>query len=242
MLKKYLSFLFLFCVHNYYAQIGINTTSPDETSILDIKSNNKGILIPSHTTDSQNEIFRPAHSLLIYNTDEKALKFNKGTKDNPDWFRLNRTNLSVKCSNTNFSARVNNGNRAPFMGQIEWNDHEGLYEVQSGRNQIKVNQSGIYLIIVNASLINNTNRNLEHLSANMQLGINGDASGPFASTAYTRGVDNHTKTSLHLNVVLELNAGDNISVRISRTDSFRIGLVSMRFRSAESSNIYIEKL
>lgn len=53
------------------SQVGIGTTNPDVSSILDLKSSNSGLLIPrinlSSTSDNVT-IPNPANSLLVYNT------------------------------------------------------------------------------------------------------------------------------------------------------------------------------
>ena len=53
------------------AQVGINTTTPDASSMLDISSTNKGLLIPRVSIPNLNAaapIISPATSLLVYNT------------------------------------------------------------------------------------------------------------------------------------------------------------------------------
>ena len=61
----------LFCYLNAFAQVGIGTTNPDESSVLEIFSADKGILIPrialSGTNDT-NTVANPVTSLLVYNT------------------------------------------------------------------------------------------------------------------------------------------------------------------------------
>lgn len=70
-MKKVLLLTTLFFINLLIAQVGINTTTPDASSILDVKSTNKGLLIPrvslSSTTDIVT-IVNPVASLLIYNT------------------------------------------------------------------------------------------------------------------------------------------------------------------------------
>ena len=56
-----------------FAQVGIGTSSPDPSSILDIKATNKGLLIPRVALSSVNNSiidgkFENATGLLIYNT------------------------------------------------------------------------------------------------------------------------------------------------------------------------------
>lgn len=51
------------------AQVGIGTTDPDPSSMLDIQSVVKGLLIPRMTTVERNNISNPAEGLMVYQTD-----------------------------------------------------------------------------------------------------------------------------------------------------------------------------
>ncbi|MFT4805753.1 MAG: hypothetical protein ACI9YE_002979 [Psychroserpens sp.] len=50
------------------AQVGIGTATPDASSILEVYSTSKGILIPRLTLTERDAITTPAESLVIYNT------------------------------------------------------------------------------------------------------------------------------------------------------------------------------
>lgn len=56
-----------------FAQVGIGTLTPHPSSVLDITSTTKGILLPRITTSQRNGIAgTPTPGLLVYNSDEKA--------------------------------------------------------------------------------------------------------------------------------------------------------------------------
>ncbi|MFZ0597869.1 MAG: hypothetical protein WAM46_12885 [Flavobacterium sp.] len=57
------------------AQIGIGTTTPNATSILDITSTTKGMLTPRMTTLQRNAILTPADGLTVYDTDLKVFYY-----------------------------------------------------------------------------------------------------------------------------------------------------------------------
>ena len=63
---------FLLCVTAMNAQVGINTPVPDPSAILDIYSNNKGLLIPrvilTNAFDGTSPIANPQMSTLVFNT------------------------------------------------------------------------------------------------------------------------------------------------------------------------------
>ncbi len=64
----------------YYnrGNVGIGTTSPDASSVLELNSNTKGLLPPRMTNAERNAISSPAEGLVIYNTTTKCLDFYTG--------------------------------------------------------------------------------------------------------------------------------------------------------------------
>ncbi len=75
---KYLLPLILLCTGlQVIAQIGIGTTSPHTSSILDVESTTKGVLPPRMTTLERDAINSGtfAEGLIVYNTDENCLNF-----------------------------------------------------------------------------------------------------------------------------------------------------------------------
>ncbi len=80
---------FLFCIVSFLilidgrAQIGIGTTSPDNSAVLDIFANPatpRGLLIPRLTTSERTGITSPAAGLLIYNKDTDVFQYWDGTQ------------------------------------------------------------------------------------------------------------------------------------------------------------------
>jgi hypothetical protein len=61
------------------AQIGIGTSTPESTSILELKSNAKGFLMPRMTINERNLIVLPATGLIVYNTETAAFNFFDGS-------------------------------------------------------------------------------------------------------------------------------------------------------------------
>jgi trimeric autotransporter adhesin len=76
MMKKtiFVITLLLICLNSFLAQsVGINTTSPDASAILDINSTTKGLLMPRLNTGQMNAIASPAIGLVVYNTDSSSI-------------------------------------------------------------------------------------------------------------------------------------------------------------------------
>ncbi|WP_274475841.1 cell wall anchor protein [Mangrovimonas aestuarii] len=76
--------MFCLCINYGWSQVGIGTTSPDPSSILDLTSTNQGMLTPRMTTTQRTNISNPAEGLLVFDTDENAFYYNDG--DN--WIQL----------------------------------------------------------------------------------------------------------------------------------------------------------
>ncbi len=76
-----ISLLILLCVFftlSINAQVGIGTTNPDDSSMLDIQSTSKGVLIPRMTT-AQREAITGVESLLVFDSDFKSFwYYNSG--------------------------------------------------------------------------------------------------------------------------------------------------------------------
>jgi hypothetical protein len=66
------------------AQVGVGTTTPNPSSVLDVSSTTKGLLLPRLTTAQRNLIASPAVGLTIYNTTTNCLNFYTGTAWNQD--------------------------------------------------------------------------------------------------------------------------------------------------------------
>lgn len=62
----------LFISAGVNAQVGVGTTSPNASSILDLTSTAKGMLVPRMTEAQKNSVSTPATGLLIYQTDAEA--------------------------------------------------------------------------------------------------------------------------------------------------------------------------
>ena len=70
MKKSYLliGFFILFAGAAKTQSVGIGTTSPNSSALLELKSNTKGLLLPTMTAAGRNAISNPAKGLMIYDT------------------------------------------------------------------------------------------------------------------------------------------------------------------------------
>jgi hypothetical protein len=75
---------------NAGAQVAINTDNsvPDNSAMLDVKSSDKGILVPRMSAAKRDAISNPANGLLIFCYDDNNFYVNRGTSASPDWASL----------------------------------------------------------------------------------------------------------------------------------------------------------
>lgn len=137
-----------------YGQIGIGTTTPHPSSILEVQSESKGFLPPRLTEENRDLIPSPIAGLMIYNTDDACLNFHNGTS----WVNpcLQNTGQTISSVLADAQFPANGGN--PSLNDLEV---IGLVNLTS-------NQESYEEAIANASpqpttleelqtLINNTN-------------------------------------------------------------------------------------
>lgn len=68
-----------------WSQVGVGTSTPDSSSILDIRSTEKGVLLPRLTTTERLAISSPSDGLLLFDSDMDMFFFAIEGK----WFALN---------------------------------------------------------------------------------------------------------------------------------------------------------
>jgi hypothetical protein len=76
-----------------YAQVGIGTIAPNVSSILDVSSTSKGLLMPRLTTTERDNILLPATGLMIFNTSSNDIQLNVGTPSLSSWIGVKRTKI-----------------------------------------------------------------------------------------------------------------------------------------------------
>ena len=104
---------FFFLPFGIFAQIGVNTTNPDTSSILDISSTNKGLLIPRMRTDDRQAIRNPRNSLLVYDTTNAKYMYFLGNQ----WYELNPISAPFTQDSVTISKKLSIGSPLNPTGQ-----------------------------------------------------------------------------------------------------------------------------
>jgi hypothetical protein len=103
-------FLSLFSLPRVFSQsVGISSTAitPDASSILEIRSATKGLLIPRMSTTDRNNISTPATGLILYNTTTNKFNFYNGSS----WTEFSSGSSAIN-SITGTSNRISIGGTA----------------------------------------------------------------------------------------------------------------------------------
>ncbi len=136
--------------------VGIGTSTPDASAILEIKSGTKGILLPRTSTTSRNSIANPAKGLILYDSTTSGFWFNSGST----WVQLSTGNNSWSL--------MGNSTTNPAINFIGTTDDQPL--------RFRVNNTW-------AGEINPTNLNVFFGSDAGNLSITGQANSAFGDHA-----------------------------------------------------------
>jgi|GEM_PF-1918242 hypothetical protein len=150
--------------------VGIGTTTPHNSAVLDVQSTSKGMLIPRMSSAQRSSITSPATGLLVFDTNTESFWFksagnwielidtsNNAWKTNGANTYLGATgNIGIGTSTPSYDVHINRGSpsigftdavKNHFSGFIS-GDSNNLY-INAYRRSIGTNQSGDLLLQTN---------------------------------------------------------------------------------------------
>ena len=118
-MKKFLFFLLV--AHSsqlvaYSQSIGIGTNNPNNSSILDVQSTSKGVLLPRMTSAQRKAILNPETGLLVYDIDKKSVMMFEGTKWGQLYFKNSDITEPAPKTIANGESYDNFGNAVSING------------------------------------------------------------------------------------------------------------------------------
>jgi hypothetical protein len=184
--------------------IGIGTTTPVPSAILELRANNRGVLIPRLTTLQINGISSPANGLLVYNTDSAAFTY----RANSAWVYVRGTatpgNIAWSITGndgtnaaTHFIGTTNDmdivfrrgGERAGIINLDSMNTSWGLGALSAGTIGRENTAIGFNALNANTSGYENTATGLKALFRNTE-GVHNTAYGSGSLLLNTTGSTN----------------------------------------------------
>lgn len=185
--RSIFSFILIFFVAFYsYSQIGIGTTTPNGSAMLDVTSTTAGVLIPRMTQAQKNTIATPATGLLIYQTDGiTGFWYFNGTlwinlSSSSDWNLIGNTgtnpltNFIGTTDLTDFVTRTNNQERMRIsstgnMG-IEINNPLNKFDLSFGARS-GVHPTGLPFYVTGNVSSNANGFEFRHLNGTQGIGL-----------------------------------------------------------------------
>ncbi len=183
-----------------YSQVGIGTTTPDSSSLLDISSVDKGILIPRMTETQKNAISDPANGLLVYQTTASSgFYYYNGS----NWISLTAAdgdNLGNHLATQTFNMGSNNFTNANSIGLRGTSstvfDFNRFDAGSTSNDQLRLSANGINVFGVlgdgrvntrnNILMVNNAT--IDNVDVSDMVGIIGSDLGVFTGTTIADGV------------------------------------------------------
>ena len=137
-MKKIIFLSLLFISTLSISQVGIGTTSPDASSVLDITATDAGLLVPRLTTTQRDALSSPATGLLIFNTTTRSFQYNFGDGSSVDWYSLDAQSDSSSAS---YSYMV------PIWAEEKLELQDNAYEWAFGNGAETPTNSGITIYV-----------------------------------------------------------------------------------------------
>lgn len=201
-------FLSIFLFNNFiHAQVGIGTSSPDPSAMLQVASKNKGMLLPSialASSTDQTTIQNAAEGLMVWNN-------GAGTLAETGFYYWNKGKWNMLSANTTGSGNgTNGGNVTPLA---VWNNSATNSGNSGGANtnlSLGTNTSDDLVFKVNSTAVGRLGvNNSVSFGTAANAAQNGIALGN-SSSAY-QGIAIGTNTSVTANESVALGANSKIS-------------------------------
>ena len=199
-----------------YAQgVGISMTgaTPDNSAILDVSSNSKGILLPRMTTTERNLIPSPANTLMIFNTEDNCFQtYVSGSWQNIKCFGCNpyidfHPADSSLCAGEDASFSVN-ASGANLSFQWQENNGGGFANLANG---------GVYSGVTTATLnITGAGAGLDGYT--YRVIVSGDCSPSVTSNTATLNITSSALAITAHPTDQSFNNGDTINLSVIAAD------------------------
>jgi len=105
-----------------------SSATPTPSSMLDVQSTTKGILIPSMTQAQRDAIENPAPGLLVFQTDSNpGLYFNRGNETAPEWLAITLSGPQASSSNSGYLSASDYDYFSSISSPWSYGDNSTIY-------------------------------------------------------------------------------------------------------------------
>lgn len=208
---------FLILTFTSYSQVGIGTTSPSPSSILDINSLDKGILVPRLDLENlltADPVQNPEKSLLVWNTDFSNGGVNEGYFfwNGSQWIKISAEKVRVFADKFNSNDVLVNAN-----SPIAFDILNVSQSIQSEDTYYTVPQTGFYRVNYNLTFEKEGAGGTGNGIYSFYLSTTQNPSGKINGTMVRTEIPNQMSVSnVFLSKMIYLEANDNIYLMSQR--------------------------
>lgn len=254
MKKKLTLIAFLATLCTMYSQIGINTTTIQDGLILEVHSQNKGIMIPTININSRTNQSPLTGTVptgtLVFNTrnfgsfpNEVHKNFYWWDNENKIWmpFAISLEQVTSQFKNQESTIDFHAGPIGTYrdmdlFANLAFSENFDVYQKLSPTT-LKIDKSGLYAFTINLDM-RKTDSNNDPVGLSTRILVNNIQKG---TIQYWRSQENENELSHHFTEYLEINEGDVIRIQSARSTTSN-STRQIKFTSANSSNITIKRI
>lgn len=247
-----ISILFLFQLS--FAQVSIGKENIQDGLMLEISSDNKGVIIPAVSLQSRNSKAPLVGDLptgsVIFNTsnfgsfpNETRKGFYWWNNENAQWFPMATSSENVSCQYANQDISIDYHGATygvyqnmDLFANLVYTESFDIYQ-KLNNTSLKINFAGLYAITVNLDMYKGSSNN-DPVGLSTRIMVNGNQRG---TVQFWRAQENEHELSHSFTEYLELNDGDVLSIQSARSTTSNHNR-AIKFREAGSSNISIQRI
>jgi hypothetical protein len=208
-----------------YAQVAVTQDGslPDNSAMLDIKSINKGLLIPRMSTAERLAIVNPANSLLVFDTDEKV--FYHFDSSVSEWESLKSSNNNSMIADTDNDTYITTEQTADEDTIRIYID--GTEKFRFSGSTIETLNNGASVFLGEGAGINTTsgiNRNVFVGHYSGWKNTTGDGNVAIGQAVLPFNIDGDFNTAIGMNAMVSNTSGErNIAIGVNSMGDNTIG-------------------
>ncbi len=223
--------------------VGIGTTKPDQSAVLDISSSTKGLLTPRMTLQQRNSIQSPAQGLMVYQTDMLSGFY---FYDGKDWKPMtSETNANSVADANNWGLTGNAGTDAA-VNFIGTSDAQALVFKAYGEQAGKINPAQDAAFYgFRAGLVNTGANNVGFGSNSLKVNVGGSGNMAIGTNSLATNVSGNDNVGVGGATLYNTKNNNNTAIgtyagfsNASGTGNMFLGF-SAGFNETGSNKLYI---
>lgn len=191
--------------------VGIGTTKPDQSAVLDINSSNKGLLMPRMSLQQRNSIQSPAKGLIVFQTDMlSGFYFFDGSEWKP---LTSETNANSVSADPNDWTKTGNVGTNPANNFVGTTDNQPLIFRTSNVRSGFIDKAfgGTFSIFFgpNAGIASTGNGNVGIGANSLKANTTGYSNMGVGAYSLEKNIDGFFNTAIGSNAIGNNTSGDN---------------------------------